>query len=86
MLRPPGTMSVVAGNNQGIRKLGWIQVRFIKKRRGAYNEFGVVKHLQIDMLIRGVFLRENQLQIMENASALDALGISVGFSDEPVDK
>ena len=47
-LRPPGSMMVIAGNNQEIPLLGWITLRFTINTRTAYHEFGVVKNLPTD--------------------------------------
>ena len=63
-LRPPGSLMVVAGNNQEIPILGWISLRFIINRRSAYHGFGVVKDLPIDMLIREEFLPPHECQII----------------------
>ena len=77
-LRPPGTMIVVAGHNQEIPLLGWINLRFTISTRGAYHDFRVGKNLPIDRLIGGEFLRPHESQIMYNASGRDASGIKDG--------
>ena len=43
-LRPPGSMMIVAANNQEIPLLGWITLRFTINTRTAYHDFGVAKN------------------------------------------
>ena len=80
-LRPPGSMMIVAGNNQEIPLLGWITLRFTINTRTAYHEFGVAKNLPLDMLIGGEFLRPHECQIMYQKSGRDAFGITEGYCD-----
>ena len=77
-LRPPGSLMVVAGNNQEIPLLGWNTLRFTIFTRTAYHEFGVVKNLPIDMLIGGEFLRPHECEIMYQASGRDVFGMKDG--------
>ena len=77
-LRPPGTMIVVAGNNQEIPLLVWITLRFSNNTRSAYHDFGVVKNRPIDMLIGGEFPRTHECQIMNKASGRNAFEITDG--------
>ena len=50
-VRPRGSLILVPRNNRMIPLLGWITLRFTISTRSAYQEFGVVKILPIDMLI-----------------------------------
>ena len=59
-LRPPGSLTVVAGNNQEIPLEGWITLRFTINTRTAYHDFGVAMNLPLDMLIGGEFLRPHE--------------------------
>ena len=77
-LRSPGSLMVVAGNNQEIPVWGWITLRFTINTRSSYHEFGVVKNLPIDMLIGGEFLRPSECQIIYKASGRDVLRIKDG--------
>ena len=63
-LRPPGSMMIVAGNNQEIPLMGWITLRFTINTRIVYHDFGVAKNLPLDMLIGGEFQRPHECQIM----------------------
>ena len=63
-LRPPGTLMVVAGNNQEISWVGGITIRFPLNTGNAYQEVDVVRNLPIDMLIGGEFLRPHECQIV----------------------
>ena len=85
-LRPPGSLMVVAGNNQEIPLLGWITLRFTINTRSAYHEFGIVKDLPIDMLIGGEFLRSHECQIIYKASGRDVFGIKDGCCEKCVRK
>ena len=49
--RPPGSLILVARNNQVIALLAWITLRFTINKGSADHEFVVVKILPIDMLI-----------------------------------
>ena len=72
---------VVAGNNPEIRLLGWITLRFTINTRSAYHEFGVLRNLPSDRLIGGESLRQQECQIMYNASGRDAFGMKDGTFD-----
>ena len=69
---------VVAGNNPEIPLLSWITLRFTIKRRSAYQEFAIVSHLTIDILIGGMFLRPHECQIIYKAPGPYEFGIKDG--------
>ena len=51
LLRPPGSLMLVARNNQEIHLFSWITLWFTISTRSVYHEFGVGRNLPTDMLI-----------------------------------
>ena len=54
---PPGNVTVIAGDGESLDLLGWAVLNLEVAHEIIYHEFGVVRDLSIDLLLRGEMMK-----------------------------